>query len=147
MRLAVMTGLISMLLCIHVAADEPTETYVARKHVLGRVFMSDAERRQLDVLRKTRGTVERPGNASSTAVTTKSDKQNTSHPAGYIVPSNGSPYQWIDGDFQRVEKIDIDSTDAPQEIRITRIVNDGADDDPSKKPAPQVDDDENRAPQ
>ena len=145
MRFAAITGLISMLLCVHAVADEPTESFVAKKHVLGRVFMSDAERRQLDVLRKTRGTVENSSNASSTVAAAQAETKNTTKPTGYIVPSNGSPYQWIDGDFRRVVNIEIDSADVSQEIQITRVEYD---DDSSKKRAPEVEiDDENRAPQ
>lgn len=147
MKFAAMTVLISMLLCIHAVADEPTSSYVARKHVLGRVFMSEAERRQLDLLRKTRGTVVNPGNASSTTETTNSETKNTSNPSGFIVPSNGRPYQWIDGDFRRVAKVDVDSADASQEMRISRVVAGSTEDDPSKKRAAQVDDDEHRTPQ
>lgn len=133
-----------MLVCVYVFADEPSTAFVAKKYVLGRVFMNDAERRQLDVLRKTRGTVVQTGNASRSASPTESVQKSTAKPAGYIVPSNGEPYQWIDGDFRRVPKVDIDSTEDSQEIQITKF----ADDDSSGKRAPMTEnDDENRAPQ
>ena len=144
MRLVAVTGLLSMLLCLQAVADEPKTPFIAKKHVLGRVFMNDAERRQLDVLRKSQGTVATPGNASSNVVATQPESKNASKPAGYIVPSNGSPLQWIDGDFRRVSKVDIESAEDSQELQITRI----ADGDTSSKRAPKAEnDDENRAPQ
>ncbi len=130
-----------MLLCIHAVADESAVPSAGKEHVLGRVFMSNAERRRLDVLRKTQTTVENPGNASTTTAPNNSATENMPKPAGYIVPSNGSPYQWIDGDFQRVAKVEIDSASVSQDIRITRIELDVVDDSTPDELTPQVEDD------
>lgn len=144
MKIIAVAGLLSMLLCAYAVADESTTPFVSKKHVLGRVFMNAAERRQLDALRKTHGTVTNPGNASTIVAATPPDTTNTSNPAGYIVPSNGDPLQWVDGDFRRVSKVEIESTEDSQEIQITRV----AGEDSSGRRTPKAEsDDENRPPQ
>ena len=104
------------------SADEPSRTVKsAGKLDLGRVFMSPAERRELDRLRRANPaqlTVQssQSGNQSSTAVAT--DKK--AHPGGYIVPAQGSPYKWMDGDFQKTTRSNIDSSQLPGGVSIIR---------------------------
>ncbi len=103
-------------------ADEPPRTAKSAGNLdLGRVFMSPAERRELDRLRKAipaqmSAQGSQPGNQSSTAGSTN----NKARPAGYIVPSSGSPYKWMDGDFQKTTRSNIDAGQLPGGVSVIR---------------------------
>lgn len=103
-------------------ADEPPRSANSSGDAdVGRVFMSPAERQELDRLRKVipahsaaRGS--QPGSQTSTA----GSANNKARPAGYIVPSSGTPYKWLDGDFQKTTRRDIDSGQLPGGVSIIR---------------------------
>ena len=78
---------------------------------LGRVFMTPAERHELDRLRRLQ-----PAASSAASVSTPAapaaPAESDVRPMGIIVPSRGRPYQWRDGDFRPVDaaRIRIDTT-------------------------------------
>lgn len=75
--------------------------------LLGRVFMTRAERLQLDELRNTlhsTASVSTTNNDSSVVVSTSVRDVKAS---GYILSSNGSPYRWENGDFQKTSRKEI----------------------------------------
>lgn len=128
------------------SADELLQaTHVASITDIGRVFMSPAERHELDRLRKAIppqvgvGQASQNGNQSSTAGA--ANKKN--RPGGYIVPSNGSPYKWKDGDFQRTTRGDINSELLPGDVSIIRHKGNAAEirraNSSGEKPAQQAD--------
>lgn len=129
MKIAITIGVIAMTFSLQATASEPEVKPVARDHVLGRVFMSSAERRQLDLLRKAPPSTGRSAPVSAATQSTAAAQRKKSSPVGYIVPSNGRPYQWIDGDFRHVAQADVDSTKLSQSIEITRHENNSASDD------------------
>jgi len=122
-RIAITTGAFALLFSIQAMADEPPASSVASDHVLGRVFMSDVERRKLDLLRKVPRSTGGSGPADAASQSTEAAIQNKPQPVGYIVPSNGRPYEWIDGDFRHVTDVAIDSIDNSQMIHIIRHVD------------------------
>ena len=138
MKIAITIGVIAVIFSLQATAIEPEVKPVARDTVLGRVFMSSAERRQLDLLRKAPPSTGRSGPASAGIQLTAAAQRKKPSPVGYIVPSNGRPYQWIDGDFRHVAQADVESTKLSQSIDITRHENNSVSDDSppdSKEPA------------
>ncbi len=113
---------------ISIAAPNETETRSVEKG-LGRVFMSSAQRQSLDRLRHTRP-------ASVVAVTPATDASaapsstTTKKPmgVGYIIRSNGVPYQWVEGEFKKTSLEDVAVGSLSADIAIIRhdkpVVND-----------------------
>mgnify|MGYP001547971488 CR=1 FL=1 len=88
---------------------------------LGRVFMSPAERQELDRLRKVAPTqMSGQGSQTGKQLPAAKPENDKARAAGYIVPSSGSPYRWRDGDFQRTTRSDIDSSRLPGGVSIIR---------------------------
>lgn len=112
--------LLAMMFPSGVVAVEPDIKMAAKDHALGRVFMSNAERRQLDLLRKSIPPAIMSGPVSATSQSTTAVTKKKPNAVGFIVPSNGAPYQWIDGDFRRVPKADINLTIISKALEITR---------------------------
>jgi len=100
-------------------AAEPTVAPSAKEIVMGRVFTTNAERRVLDQLRKIPQTGTAAGAATSGDAAQSGPKQKPD-PAGFIVPSTGRAYQWIDGDFRRISRGEISSGQIPGTVRIIR---------------------------
>jgi len=108
-----------------VIAAEPAVNPIAEEHTLGRVFMSSAERRRLDLLRRYPESGDQPGPASPVSSTRLPAASKATKPVGYIIPTNGKSYQWIEGDFRKVDQIDAGTTNISPGIKITRHVNRG----------------------
>ncbi len=120
MKITIVAILIFLRLVPEAMAAEPDERPVAMDHKLGRVFLSSVERRQLDLMRRSPPQTERAGLQRSAAQPAESQERKKAIAAGYIVPSNGSPYQWIDGDFRHVTQAEVDATSISSSISITR---------------------------
>ncbi len=122
MRLAI--GILVAILWAGVGlqADETPPAPSAVEQVgIGRVFMSPAERRELDRLRKLEPEpVTGPGAESVTPGTSDVPAGKRSQGAGYIVPSSGLPYTWADGDFRRTTDGNIDIGKLPGAVSIIR---------------------------
>lgn len=115
----------AMCACANTHADDqlPSASVIAPIE-LGRVFMSPAERRELDRLRNGRtklesGQVKQAGDPSLVPDAVVKKRR----PAGYIVPSSGAPYQWIDGNFQRTTQGNIESELLPGRVTVIRHNN------------------------
>ena len=103
------------------ADDSPGPANSPENVDLGRVFMSPAERQQLDRLRKAApAQISGQGSQTGKQISTAGPASNRTRPAGYIVPSNGAPYRWRDGDFQRTTRSDIDTSRLPGGVSIIR---------------------------
>jgi hypothetical protein len=109
-----------------VMADEPGDEGTVNDRELGRVFMSAAERRQLDLLRTSLPATERSGATNDASQVEAVPQKRKPLAVGYIVSPNGRPYQWIDGDFRHVNDARIDATDSSRSIEITRHEPDSA---------------------
>jgi hypothetical protein len=120
MKVTITAIALSMMLAVPVLAVEPGTKPGTKDHELGRVFMSRAERARLDVLRKAPPSAGRSGPAGPVSQSGPSGMTKKPSPTGYIVPSSGRPYQWIDGDFRRVSAVSIDAVDSSRSINITR---------------------------
>lgn len=92
-------------------------TAAADELALGRVFMTPLERETLDKLRKQKP-VETIVTTTDQAVAPAVVKGPIG--AGYIMPSDGTAYEWSDGDFRRKERGDIDTARFPGDILILR---------------------------
>jgi hypothetical protein len=105
---------------LHADESSPAPDAAAYANI-GRVFMSPAERSQLDRLRKS-FPVQVAGaggqDVSSSANPLPADEK--ARPAGYIVPSNGLPYKWADGDFRRTTPRDLGAGQLPGTVSIIR---------------------------
>lgn len=101
-----------------VAAEE-TGVYETLDDIsIGRVFMTDGERRRLDVKR-----LETPAAAAPTGqeqVPVDGTPEKTSTPAGFIIRSNGEQSQWQGGDFVSNTSTALSSMRFPGEVEITR---------------------------
>lgn len=86
--------------------------------VIGRVFMSPAERDELDRLRKlpTPSQVAEPAAKSTEAAAP--DRQPAA--TGYILRSRDAAWLWVDGDFQSVRPTDVERSGRSDDIRIIR---------------------------
>ena len=85
---------------------------------IGRVFMSRAERDELDRLRKLPPPAQITGPTASTTVASEPASQPEG--TGYILRSRGEAWLWIDGDFQSVRPADIERSGQSEGIRIIR---------------------------
>ncbi len=85
---------------------------------LGRVFMTRAERLQLDKLRSVPQIAESISTTTNDSIAVDAVSKSKRNPSGYILSSNGSPYSWQDGDFRKTSRKDIvdDSKDRGFEI-------------------------------
>jgi len=68
---------------------------------LGRVFMTRAERLQLDKLRKMPQIAQSVSTTNRDSIAVDTVSQRKRSPSGYILSSTGSPYKWQDGDFRK----------------------------------------------
>ena len=92
---------------------------------IGRVFMSQAERDELDRLRK----LPPPSESAGTAARAKTVVEPESLPegTGYILRSRGAAWLWVDGDFQSVRPAEVDRPGRSEDIRIIRHQQPAAD--------------------
>lgn len=104
------------------SADEETGSAI-RDHEIGRVFMSDAERRRLDKLRAAVPVADGPGQAVAASQPQTDPAGRRASPVGYIVSPHGRPYQWIDGDFRTVRTAQVVETESSRSFRIIRHSN------------------------
>jgi len=87
---------------------------------IGRVFMSRAERLMLDNMRNSpqlKAAVPTSSTANGEVLGSLDKKRK---PTGYILPSDGSPYRWEGGDFQKTSRGSIAQSDGEDEIEITK---------------------------
>ena len=85
---------------------------------LGRVFMSPAEREELDRLRLMKPAAESSGPLAP-GVTV--EEEAPAPPAtGYILRSQGAAWVWQDGDFRRVKRNEVDQKQPDERVRIER---------------------------
>lgn len=120
MKMLLMFGLIAAAMPgIVYSADAETGSAI-RDHEIGRVFMSDAERRRLDKIRAAIPAADGPGQAVAAAQPQTAPAGRRSAPVGYIVSPHGRPYQWIDGDFRPVRKAQVVETESSRSFRIIR---------------------------
>jgi len=104
-------------------ATEPAANPGAEEYTLGRVFMSGAERRRLDLLRQNSRSTDKPEPASPASSARRSVESKPTKAAGYIIPSDGKFYQWVDGDFRQVDRTDASKIGIFPGIEITRHQN------------------------
>ncbi|MGI9205891.1 MAG: hypothetical protein ACR2Q3_17885 [Woeseiaceae bacterium] len=122
MRLPLVGLVVAMGASAGLQADELRPIVDAAEYTnIGRVFMSPAERRELDRLRKAIPTeLTGPIGPNASSAETASPAEPNTRAAGYIVPSNGLPYRWTDGDFRRTTRGDIGTGQLPGAISIIR---------------------------
>lgn len=137
MKIATTAVFITLIIVPLAKAAEPEDRMAANDHVLGRVFMSSVERRQLDLLRKSPPPAQ-SGPQRSVSQPADANQKKKPMPAGYIVPSNGRPYQWIEGDFRHVTQSEVDTSNISPSISITRHDISSANSDRSAAPPEAV---------
>lgn len=122
MRLALSIFLVIVCAGTELRANEfSTYAHAEQYADIGRVFISPAERLELDRLRKL-DPAQDPGSNGQARISSvpASQAEDKARAGGYIVPSNGLPYTWSDGDFRRADDADIDIERLPGAVTIIR---------------------------
>ena len=114
----VLTTLLSILCLLPASANAgETDVYESMRDVsIGRVFLSPAERRDLDVRRANPDTG--PPTGSSPSDIEKAEPE--TEPAGYIVRGNSEPRYWRDGNFVETGRPAPRTLEFPGDVTVVR---------------------------
>lgn len=107
--------LVLLALCQPLPAAEPDEADVEE---LGRIFMSPAERAELDRLRIIPPAVVSAGGINARVAESVPDPGVNA--SGFIIRAEGEAYLWVDGDFRKVRTEVVDQGLSKQKINVTR---------------------------
>lgn len=128
MKQIVALAICGVLVSMQAWASDQEKFPLRDEFLLGRVFMTPAERWALDQTRRLPPVVHKRMAGTSTEAEADTPP-NSRHAMGYIIPNKGTPSAWQDGEFKEIsDGRDPELISFPGSIRIIRHVDSTGDD-------------------